>query len=256
MSKAQAQKGERRPIAVINLQPPDQHLLLVVFVFSPRMRFDNMTSKHNGLFSVLATAAILAFHTPALAASGMYAGANIGASLLSDLTSTNAFGSTETNTNTGLAVTGVVGYQFPSLPVRAELELGYTRNSVNQEKVDGISVDANGHASAWSGLVNVLYDIPTGTRFSPYIGAGAGVSRITADVSTDSLLLTDVNDSATVFTYQGKAGVAYALTDSLSLDVGYTYRKSQDPEFVDSAGIDFKSEYQTHLLTAGLRYRF
>ena len=215
-----------------------------------------MIPKRNGLFSVLATAAILTLHTPAMAASGVYAGGHLGASLLSDLTSTNVVGSTETSSNTGLAITGVVGYQFPALPVRAELELGYTRNAVDQVAVSGTSVDASGHASAWSGLVNVLYDIPTGTRFSPYIGAGAGVSRLKANVSTDSLLLTDVNDSATVFTYQGKAGVAYALTDSLSLDVGYTYRKSQDPEFVDSADVDFKSEYQTHLLTAGLRDRF
>ena len=219
-----------------------------------------MTAKNNRLLGVLATASLLTFHAPAYAESathtGFYAGGNIGASLLDTVPSTNVAGSTDTTTNNGLAVSGVIGYQFPAFPVRTELELAYTRNGADQVEFSGASVDASGRVSALSGLVNVLYDIPTGTRFSPYIGVGAGMSRLKANVSTDSALLTDVSDSDNVFTYQGKAGLAYALTDALSLDVGYTYRKSQDPDFVDSDGVDLKSEYQTHLITAGLRYQF
>ena len=50
--------------------------------------------------------------------------------------------------------------------LRTEIEGGYRRNNVNNVTSCGGCGDS-GHTTAWTGMVNALYDFPTQSRFHP-----------------------------------------------------------------------------------------
>src|SRR4029450_9713936 len=84
----------------------------------------------------------------------------------------------------GVAVTLVAGYDFGL--VRGELELGYKRASVDEVQIDTDITgspnptepfDADGEASVWSAMVNVLFDFGDEDGWSGFPGAGAGVAK-------------------------------------------------------------------------------
>lgn len=206
---------------------------------------------------------------------GWYAGFTAGISSPKDSNATDIFDSTAMF-DTGLAANGTVGYGLSTLPIRVEFEGGYSRSDLDKIRFgndqglgvalglgnqSGIEIDSEGKISTLSGIINAIYDIKTGTSFTPYIGAGAGLARISVKAST--LGQTLVDDSATVFTYQAKAGVSCALSNSTSLDLGYTYRTAQDPKLtandipvLGAIGGRIKGEYAAQLVTVGLRMTF
>ena len=106
-------------------------------------------------------------------------------------------------------------------------------------------------------MLNLLYDIPTGTAFTPYLGVGGGYARVKADgVRPIAAGLVDVDDSDNVFAYQGILGVAYGITPNLKLGLDYRYFATQDPEFSASNGASVDSEYSAHTVLIGLRWEF
>jgi len=66
------------------------------------------------------------------------------------------------------------GYQLKNY--RTELELNYSSFGINKGTVNTQSFPLDGNVSTTSVLVNGYYDIPTGSKFRPYIGAG--IARI------------------------------------------------------------------------------
>src|SRR6185437_13704297 len=89
----------------------------------------------------------------------------------------------------------------------------------------------------------------------PYIGGGAGMARATLDDANLSPTVS-VHDTDTTFAYQGIAGVAYAINQSLKLDVGYRYFATLDPIYQNSAGTRTHGEYRDHTLLVSLRWEF
>ena len=122
-------------------------------------------------------------------------------------------------------------------------------------------------------LFNVFYDIPTNTRFTPFIGAGVGLSHIKGKYETvDSDLSTYTENHKKVnFAWQIGAGVSYALSGTVNLDLAYRYThygkaKLQsysgcDPEAGGGTGsyisdhTDVK-DLTSHSLSAGVRFSF
>ena len=72
-------------------------------------------------------------------------------------------------------------------------------------------------------MLNVFYDFDTGTKFTPYIGGGIGIAHLKVKIRTDE---GKVSKSDNSFAYQLGAGVAYAVTDSIALDLSYRYTDS------------------------------
>lgn len=137
-----------------------------------------------------------------------------------------------------------------SYGLRPELEFAWRwRNSIKgtESATPGLS-GMTGKQSSIAFMGNLLYDIDTGTAFTPYIGAGAGISQV-------RLNLGGFSDKDWVFAYQGIAGVAYNITNALALTVDYRYFGTVDPKF-DMGGTNVKGEYQNHTVLAGLRYSF
>ena len=90
--------------------------------------------------------------------------------------------------------------------------------------------------SVTTALANAYFDIPTGTAFTPYLGAGAGYGWGTVDGGDDK-------DG---FAYALMAGVGVNLSDNVALDVGYRFRE------IMASGAD----PMEHQILTGIRFGF
>lgn len=156
----------------------------------------------------------------------------------------------------GPAFVGQVGYGFGA--VRTEAELGWRTNGV--DKIEGLK--AKGDVSPLTLMGNVYYDIATGTPWTPYLGAGIGAAYLSADkVRLDNAAVDyRIDDSNTVFAYQGIAGVEYALNDNLSIKGDYRYLATTEGKFKTkgalSGGEKVKYDYESHAIMVGFTYKF
>ena len=92
--------------------------------------------------------------------------------------------------------------------------------------------------TAHSYLFNFAYDVEMGSRLNAYFAAGAGLSHISGELSLSNPSLSgSVDDSDTVFAYQFKAGLRYALNEAWSVQGGIRYLDYKDFEFsIDDLG--------------------
>ncbi|MFN5513368.1 MAG: outer membrane protein [Cyanobacteriota bacterium] len=137
------------------------------------------------------------------------------------LTPTNSGfpGSVDQSFDAGFAGEIAGGYQFQD--VRVELSVGYgdlnpadgtlTANIQGQQFSTSYNVDGGGNYV--SVLVNAYYDIPTGTKWRPYLGAGIGYINLSYNdvvVNTQIGQATVIGgNSGSAFGYQGKLGLSY-----------------------------------------------
>ncbi|CAO3419617.1 OmpA family protein [Azospirillum argentinense] len=207
---------------------------------------------------LLGTALAAMLPTAAMAATeGFYVGAGAGVNWTRD--ADLRFENTPTDASTSFKLGGIgdisAGYATAAGP-RAELEFAWRwRNSIDSTDSSNAAVNGlGGKASSLAFMGNVLYDIKTGTAFTPYIGVGAGIAQVRLDLG-------GFDDRDWVFAYQGIAGVSYALTQNLALTLDYRYFATLDPKFdlggpAGLATSTVKGEYQNHTILAGLRYTF
>lgn len=178
-------------------------------------------------------------------------------------------------------------YESDSLPINGSIGFGYRFTdyfrmeanlglmTTNSSSLNFLTTDISGgvisNVSAstsnemWTGMVNAYADLGTFVGFTPYIGGGIGVAASTrkyrfAEAFVDpSLVDMDFRNSASQysFAYSLGAGVNYALTNNLSVDVGYEYFAAPNAEYVTlvsptayavNTGIDY------HQIKVGLRY--
>src|SRR5262249_5490732 len=136
---------------------------------------------------------------------------------------------------TGWVVLGTLGYAFGN-GFRVELEPGYRYNKLDNLKVNGIGKVANsGHVDSWSVMANALYDIPTGTPITPYVGGGVGVAWVHGEFKNNNIGQS-VEDTQAQFAYQGIAGVDYSLTPQLKIGISYHYFGTPDVKLRDHGG--------------------
>ena len=166
-----------------------------------------------------------------------------------------ALGGTVTNLSleqtfdTGFVVGGNVGYDFGY--IRAEGEISYRKNGLDKltanATVDGTatveSEKQSGDVSALSFMANGFLEYDNKSRFTPYAGGGIGLSVVKADNGT--------SEDDTVFAYQLGAGLAFAATEKITLELSYRFFGTSDPKLGDS-----KAEYMTHNILLGIRYNF
>lgn len=149
---------------------------------------------------------------------------------------------------TGPAGLGAAGYRFTD-SIRAELEIAYRTNDVNQI---GNVPNISGDLEQLSVLVNGVYDFIPDSRFSPYVGAGIGIASGHAnDVS--ALGVTLLNDSDEKLAYQGIVGVSFQLTDRIEAFADYRYFATQDYEFNSALLGSVDVENATHNAFVGIR---
>ncbi|WP_320667031.1 outer membrane protein [Prochlorococcus sp. MIT 1307] len=106
-------------------------------------------------------------------------------------------------------------------------------------------------------MLTGYYDFPTNSKFTPYLGAGIGSTRI----SPNSINVAGTNydlDSEDTLTYQLKAGVSYEVGKKTDLLAEASYRKYDDINSdTPVAGVKFGiNDIDSWGVRFGLRQRF
>lgn len=191
--------------------------------------------------------------------SGPYVGAFLGGNSLTTVKSSDDLGSFSLTFDPALLGSAVFGWDFePGNPVgEGRIELEYTRrsNPLDQVKFVEGSVTGGGNVTADSLLLNFFGIYRDNSRWSPYIVLGIGAARIDAsDLRVTGQPLS--NDSAVVVAYQLGTGLDFALSDRLSLDIGYRFFGCIRPKFTEVNGHTFEMDYYSHNVILGLRLGF
>jgi opacity protein-like surface antigen len=161
--------------------------------------------------------------------------------------------------NPGMQGGGVAGWDFSSgNPIgEGRIELEYTRrsNQLDQIKFTNGNYKGGGNLTADSLLLNFFGVYHDKSPWSPYAGVGLGTARVEApDLKVAGYSL--ASGSAVVFAYQLGAGVDFAFTEHLSLDLGYRFFGTTQPKFTEVNGSKFEMDYYSHNVILGLRVGF
>ncbi len=156
---------------------------------------------------------------------------------------------TEAEFNRSLAGAVALGYALGN-GLRFEGELAHRRDG--GDSVGG--TDASGHVKANSFLVNAVYDFSTGGRITPYLGLGAGMARLSSDLSPVGG--GSLGGDEDKFAWQGIAGIAVPLNDNLAFTTDVRYFDAGNPRFSISSGGSSEMEYRAWTLLVGLRWNF
>lgn len=197
-----------------------------------------------------------------------YVSGNVGAAILGDADVTDTFTggniTAEVEFDTGLGLSGAVGHAWGNF--RLEGEFSNRKNDLDAIDVQSLTIagvlftalgtaDLTGDTSSFGFMANGWYDVDTGTKWVPFVGAGLGVAKINIDVESVAGVAVVYDESDTVFAYQVGAGIGYKVTPTVTVNLAYRFFGTSDPEFDD--GVDkIDSEYHSHNITVGVVARF
>ena len=155
--------------------------------------------------------------------------------------------------NPGIRGDITVGYNLnDSLAV--ELESGVICNSI--DKIGGGSISSDNKSFDFCSvpiLADVVYKVPTGSAWTPYLGVGAGGVVNRADFRNGG---THYCDTTLTFAYQAKAGVDYALTENVSVGIAYKFLGTPNQRYYLS-GVHMKFDgIYTHAVVASFTWKF
>jgi opacity protein-like surface antigen len=210
---------------------------------------------------------VMVFGTAAFACAAPYVSLNLGAVWVDDAdfsdSGTYSDGydyrdNGEISFETGFGMTAAFGYAT-DYGFRAELELGFRGNDIDQVEGTYVEYDPSGdlaYSETYSDdfgvdvmssslMFNGFLDLAPRSPVCPFVGAGVGFANIEGDLDYYG------SEDETVFAYQLAAGVAFALNPNMNIDVQYRYFATEDPDFY---GLEF--EYATHNVLVGLRTSF
>src|SRR5229473_3864568 len=123
--------------------------------------------------------------------------------------------------DTGWAAGGKVGYDF--VGPRVELEGMYHSNTGSAVVAFPTGyATVRGRIDQVSVMANLRYDLCPGAMITPYIGAGAGVGFVDANIQGCKICLT-------MFAYQGILGVGYNATPALRIGLEGRYYGTTNP---------------------------
>lgn len=103
-------------------------------------------------------------------------------------------------------------------------------------------------------MVNAYYDFNLCSRFTPYVGVGAGIAKLDLRGNFGGQAVEKVNTSN--FAWQVGAGVSYAATDSMDVDFGYRYIDTGAAHVLKGDLMNAKLNTARHEIYAGIRYNF
>ena len=145
-----------------------------------------------------------------------------------------------------------MGYAFQN-GFRLEGELSHRFNQIKTTDL----IDHGGDAHAWAAMLNLYYDFNRGGKIQPYLGVGVGEARLHASAHDGSFPAHDLRDTDTSIAYQALAGVAFAVSEQTSFDVGYRWFVAPNGSFVGTGGgSPWDAYYDNQAITVGLRYQF
>lgn len=212
-------------------------VILAALVATPALADDDM---HKGLYGSIAAGIVT---TPDLDIEGT--GGLAGSAV------------TEADLDTGWVGATALGWKLDN-GLRAEVEVARRKSDVDDLLAAAPLVGpVDGDYRVWSFMGNIVYDVPTGERWEPYIGAGAGLIRgkLRNVQPVDGVgLAIDKGSSDDAFAYQVIAGMSYDLTTLIEAFADYRYLASTDDLNVQTAAGGISSEYKNHSFMVGIRW--
>lgn len=204
-------------------------------------------------FLMASAAALMIATAPSLSqaqSAGPYASAGMGFSQMRDTDITGTGIDTKADHKAGFAASAAVGNAFGN-GFRAEVE-----GNFRQSGYDNIGgADASGHSTGWGLMLNGLYDFSTGTKWTPYLGAGIGFNRTSAS-GASPVSTTRIDDSDWGFGYQGIAGIAYKLSNEADVFGEYRYAGTEGINLTTGSGVNVDADNAEHRFLVGLRWFF
>ena len=186
--------------------------------------------------------------------------------------SVNNFSSSLKSKNKAVFGAGV-GFRFND-NFRTDLVLNFrnfgadkvSNNFTNATTGATSSYNLNSKFKTVNPMLTAYYDIADLGMFTPYVGAGVGLSFYNAKTTlqldnhapTTAVAVSDKrkNKKAT-FTYQATVGTAVNFSDNVALDVAYKYVNAGKYHVTVSAlKGSYKKNLRAHEVTAGLRFSF
>jgi opacity protein-like surface antigen len=207
--------------------------------------------KKNAFFIAVCSMLLFSFSAIGICAEGSYVSLNIGLSKMRD--SDVTFSGMENKTFhfesvKGLAYGAAIGYGF-SNNFRMEGEIAYQKNDLDKTNAKDGDIELYGNSSSTTLLLNGYYDFKNRSAFTPFIGGGIGLATVKVNnFKCDSRNIDD-KDGAPAF--QATAGIGYALTRQVTLNLKYRYFWTSDLTFDDA-----KATYSSNNITAGIRVAF
>jgi opacity protein-like surface antigen len=175
---------------------------------------------------------------------------------------------------TGMMNAFMLGYNFGAIAdgvgFRADLEFGRTRASIDTHTVNGGrigSIDSFGDVTAYTGFASGFLDFNLGRmssaapdsymhRVTPYIGGGVGFSQVELGKQGISATGVIMDNDDTKFAFHVSAGVGIEVYDRTTLELGYRYMSVPDLEFVARDGTKTNTDFNTSIITLGIRRQF
>ncbi|MFC0203502.1 OmpA family protein [Novosphingobium soli] len=131
----------------------------------------------------------------------------------------------------------VLGYDFG--PFRLETEASYRQAN--------IKYSGGADASNLSFMVNGLLDFGPDDGLQGFVGGGAGVARVDADV---------IDDSDSGFAWQAIAGIRAPLSAHWDIGLKYRFMNVDNVDLVSPAGDSLETRWRSHSLMGTLAYNF
>ena len=117
------------------------------------------------------------------------------------------------------------GYDFSKklrVPVRVELEYAIFSETEAGDSIMGM-IEVKQLYDVQTLFLNAYYDIRTGTKFTPYIGAGLGAGFIRTEIRLADILTDLGSRTVTNFAWNVGLGLGYQITDNVALDISYRF---------------------------------
>lgn len=208
------------------------------------------------IFATIVAVALLAL--PTAAAANMYAGGQIGTSILSDSDITDPTGTIQASFSPGFSGTGFFGIEVvPNF--RVEGELGYSFNSLDEFSDNTGSIPAIGDLTIFSVMANAFYDFALAPKWKLYIGGGVGIATVSLnDVGFEffGIDIVIADDDDTVFAWQAGGGIEFDINPTVALQLDYRYFDTAELNFTDVVGDAFTAEADRHTIRFGARWKF
>ena len=154
----------------------------------------------------------------------------------------------------GYALSAAMGRRH-SHRLRSEIEFAIRGNEFDLGVPSLLGTDeASTEIRAYSLMKNFFYELPNQTRFTPYGGAGLGISFVDIDTGASPFIADGAfSDDDTAFSWQVIAGVSARLNHAADFIFEYRYFATSDLE------LDFTQAevpYQANNLFMGLKLEY
>ena len=166
---------------------------------------------------------------------------------------------------TGYAISFAFGRRH-NRRLRSEIELAFRDNNINSIAggsdliagggfADSGTEIVDGSINATSLIKNYIFDFDNGSRFTPYVGFGTGISYVDAEFGESSSLDGEATfqDGDDVFTYQAIGGIATQLSAAADFVVEYRFLGTSEIEF---SGFGETLIYNTSTLFFGFKLEY